>query len=580
MLKFKQLRFKNILSFGNMWTTINFDDPTSVLIQGSNGSGKSASILDSLTFVLYGKPFRKINKSALVNNKNKKEMLVEVWFTDERGEEYYIIRGLNPAVFEIREGKKETLVNQDSNVRDYQVYLEKQILKMDFQMFTQIVVLGKATYVAFLRLVQNERRKFIENLLNLSIFSVMNDVTKARVNEVKNRLMVIKNSLHLLKNQIDMSESHINDLEQESIRRQIEHEKMIEEQIREVQEEIDIMRIDIDTKREGFEEISDDLESLNKKLETCYDLQYKINSKITDTHKKIRFFENNTVCPTCDNEIDSGIRKQKINQFNQKEQELASVQDQLSNKTAAILTDISSIQKRMESNRKLEQNIILLEQTIQRRLVDISRIEKSKAVQVLSNDDMIKEYKKELAGLIVSREEQNDERMMANSQQDCYEFILAMLKDNGIKTSIIKRHIPNIVSTTNHYLRALGLFVRFELNENFEESLLGRGIDPITYNAYSEGEKLRIDLAMLLTWRDLLKKQNNLSVNFIIFDEILDSSADANGIENLLDIFKTMKNEGIKIFVISHSDHWIDKFDKIWTIEKSGGLSTNKTQFN
>lgn len=578
MLKFKQLRFKNILSFGNMWTTIDFDEPSSVLIQGSNGSGKSASILDSLTFVLYGKPFRKINKSALVNNKNRKEMLVEVWFTDERGEEYHIIRGLNPAVFEIREGKEETLVNQDSNVRDYQVYLEKQILKMDFQMFTQIVVLGKATYVAFLRLAQHERRKFIENLLNLSIFSVMNDVTKARMSEVKNRLMVIKNSLHLLKNQIDMSESHINDLEQESIRRQIEHEKMIEEQIREIQEEIDVMRVDIETKKEGFEEIADDLEALNKKLETCYDLQSKINSKITDTHKKIRFFENNTVCPTCDNEIDSDIRKQKIDQFNQKEQELASAQDQLSNKTAAVLSDITSIQKRMEGNRKLEQQITLLEQTIQRRLVDISRIEKSKAVQVLSNDDMIKEYKRELAGLIASREEQNDERTMANSQQDCYEFILAMLKDNGIKTSIIKRHIPNIVSTTNHYLRALGLFVRFELNENFEESLLGRGIDHITYNAYSEGEKLRIDLAMLLTWRDLLRKQNNLSVNFIIFDEILDSSADASGIESLLDIFKAMKNEGIKIFVISHSDHWIDKFDKIWTIEKSGGFSTIKTQ--
>lgn len=573
MLKFKQLRFKNILSFGNMWTTINFNEPTSVLIQGSNGSGKSASILDSLTFVLYGKPFRKINKSALVNNKNRKEMLVEVWFTDEKGEDYHIIRGLNPAVFEIREGKEDNLVNQDSNVRDYQVYLEKQILKMDFQMFTQIVVLGKATYVAFLRLAQHERRKFIENLLNLSIFSVMNDVTKARMSEVKNRLMVIKNSLHLLKNQIDMSESHINDMEQESIRRQIEHEKMIEEQIREIQEEIDVMRVDIETKKEGFEEIADDLEALNKKLETCYDLQSKINSKITDTHKKIRFFENNTVCPTCDNEIESEIRQQKIDQFNQKEQELALAQDQLSNKIAAVLSGITSIQKRMESNRKLEQQIILLEQTIQRRLADISRIEKSKAVQVLSNDDMIKEYKRELAGLIASREEQNDERTMANSQQDCYEFILAMLKDNGIKTSIIKRHIPNIVLTTNHYLRALGLFVRFELNENFEESLLGRGIDHITYNAYSEGEKLRIDLAMLLTWRDLLRKQNNLSVNFIIFDEILDSSADSSGIESLLDIFKTMKNEGIKIFVISHSEVWSDRFDIFWTVNKKDGFS-------
>lgn len=578
MLKFKQLRFKNILSFGNMWTTIDFENPASVLIQGSNGSGKSASILDSLTFVLYGKPFRKINKPALVNNKNKKEMIVEVWFTDERNEEYHIIRGLNPSVFEIRQGEKDVLVNQDPNVRDYQVYLEKQILKMDFQMFTQIVVLGKATYVAFLRLAQNERRKFIENLLNLSIFSVMNEVTKAKMSEVKNRLMVIRNSLQLLKNQIEMSESHISDLEQESIKRQIEHEKMIDEQIKEIQDEIAAIHTDIEEKKKGLIEIDDDLELLNKKLETCYDIQSKINSKISDTKKKIQFFSNNSICPTCDNEIDNNIRQNKISQFNQKEQELASAQDQLSNKTSIILSDITAIQKRMESNRRLEQKIILLEQTIQQKLVAIARIEKSKMTKILSNDSMIKEYRKELAELISSRESQNNERTAANSQQDCYEFILSMLKDNGIKTSIIKRHIPNIVATTNHYLRSLGLFVRFGLNENFEESLLGRGIDNITYNAYSEGEKLRIDLALLLTWRDLLKKQNNLSVNFIIFDEILDSSADSNGIESLLDIFKMMKSEGTKIFVISHSGSWIDSFDHLWTVDKKDGFSIIRTQ--
>ena len=573
MLKFKQLRFKNVLSFGNMWTTIDFSDTSSVLIQDSNGSGKSASILDSLTFVLYGKPFRKINKSALVNNKNKKEMIVEVWFTDERNEEYHVIRGLNPSVFEIRQGEEDTLVNQDPNVRDYQVYLEKQILKMDFQMFTQIVVLGKATYVAFLRLAQNERRKFIENLLNLSIFSVMNDVTKAKMSEVKNRLMVIRNSLQLLKNQIEMSENHITDLEQESIRRQIEHEKMIDEQIREIQGEIETIQVEIEEKKKGLLEIDDDLEALNRKLETCYDIQSKINSKISDTKKKIQFFSQNSICPTCDNEIDTNIRQNKISQFNQKEQELASAQDQLSSKTSAILSGITAIQKRMESNRRLEQQIILLEQTIQQKLSAIARIEKSKMTKILSNDDMIREYKKELADLIASRESQNDERTAANSQQDCYDFILSMLKDSGIKTSIIKRHIPNIVATTNHYLRALGLFVRFELNDSFEESLLGRGIDHITYNAYSEGEKLRIDLALLLTWRDLLRKQNNLFVNFIIFDEILDSSADSSGIESLLDIFKTMKNEGTKIFVISHSGSWTESFDQIWVVNKSNGFS-------
>lgn len=573
MLRFKKLRFKNILSFGNMWTTIDFADTSSVLIQGSNGSGKSASILDSLTFVLYGKSFRKINKTALVNFKNKKDMLVEVWFTDEKDEQYHIIRGLNPSVFEIRRGEDETLINQDSNTRDYQSYLEKQILKMDLQMFTQIVVLGKATYVAFLRLAQNERRKFIENLLNLSIFSVMNEITKAKMCEIKNHLMVIKNTLQMLKKQIEMSENHINDLEQETIRRQIEHEKMLDSQIKEIETEISQLNVDIENKKQSFIGIDVDLDTLSKKLEVCYDIQSKIQTKIKDTKKKIDFFSKNSVCPTCDNIIDENIKQNKLNQFNQKKQDLFLAQEQLFDKTSVVLSDIDILQKKLEKNRQIDHQISLMEQSIQQKIIDISRIEKSKLNKIESNNNMIKEYKKELQDLVALREAQNEERTKSNLKQECFEFILSMLKDNGIKTSIIKRHIPNIVTTTNRYLKALGLFIRFELNENFEESLFGRGMDHLTYNAFSEGEKLRIDLAMLLTWRDLLKKQNNLAVNFIIFDEILDSSADIGGIECLLNIFKTMKSEGTKIFVISHSDFWVDRFDTTWTVDKKNGFS-------
>ena len=559
-----------------MWTEINFEDSSSVLIQGNNGSGKSAAILDSLSFVLYGKPFRKINKTCLINNKNKKEMLVEVTFSDEKNEEYKIIRGTNPGVFEIRQGIEEKLINQDASIRDYQTFLEKQILRMDYQMFNQIVVLGKATYVAFLRLAQHERRKFVENLLSLSIFSVMNEVTKARMSETKNKLVLIKNSLSMLKNQISMSENHINDLEQESIRRQLEHEKMIDEQIKEIQNEIDLVQFELESKKKSMIDIDDDLDELNRKLETCYDIQSKIQSKLQDTKKKIKFFSNNAVCPMCDNEIDTNIKQIKIEQFNKKETELSKVQEQLSSKISSILSCVSDIKKRMETNRKIEQQIFLLESSIQEKLKLINQTERNRTAKNLSNSDIIKDYKNELSDLIKQREQQNEERSLTNSQQDCFEFILAMLKDNGIKTSIIKRHIPNIVSITNHYLRLLGLFVKFDLNENFEESLYGRGIDNISYNGYSEGEKLRIDLALLLTWRELLRKQNNLSINFIVFDEIFDSSADLNGVENLIEIFKNMKREGTKIFVISHSDNWTDKFDKIWTVEKTNGFSTIK----
>lgn len=554
-----------------MWTTISFEDKASVLIQGSNGSGKSAAILDSITFALFGKPFRRINKTGLVNNKNKKEMVVEVWFTNDKGDQYQIIRGMNPSILEVYENG--TLLNQDSRVSDYQSFIEKTILKMDFQTFTQIVVLGKATYVAFLRLNQGDRRKFIESVLNLTIFSAMNETTKAKMSEVKNRLTVIRNSLHLLKNQIEMSENHIRDFEQESVKRQIEHERVIEEQIVAIRDEIAAIEEEITAKRLEVLVVDEDLDNLNKKLEVCYDIQSKMSAKISETRKKITFFSNNTVCPTCENEIDDAMRKSKIDQFNRKEQNLSIAQEQLAQKTAAVLKCVRNIQQCLEKNRQVEARINLLEHTVQQKLSAIAQAERGKRIQVSSVDEKIDEYREELKGLMEKREELNDERTECNSKQDCYDFILAMLKDSGIKTTIIKRHIPSIVATMNHYLRELGLFVRFDLNENFEETLLGRGIDNQSYNSYSEGEKLRIDLAMLMTWRDLAKRQNNLSINFIIFDEILDSSADMNGVENLLDIFKIMKNEGTKIFVVSHSGSWTESFDQVWTVHKTNGFS-------
>lgn len=576
MLIFSKLRFKNLLSFGNMWTNIDLSDKSSVLIQGSNGSGKSAAILDSLTFVLYGKPFRKINKTGLVNNRNKKELIVEVWFKNDSGNEFKITRGTNPSVFEIY--KDGNLINQDASVIDYQEQLEKNILKMDFNTFTQIVVLGKATYVAFLRLSQGDRRKFRENLLNLTIFGVMNDITKARFSDVKNKLGVIKNSLSMLKKQVEMMEKHIADFKQESIKRQIEHEKILNDQIIEIQNEIELLREDIVLKRNNIVEIDSDLDGLNKKLNTCHELQSQVRNKLNDIRKKSSFFSENDICPTCENEINDDIRQVKIAEFNKKEEDLTKVQEQLSIKTDTTVECIQNIQSKIEKNRQLNNEISLMEQLIQQKMTSIIQAEKSKSVKITSSDDKIQSYQNELNNLLTLKESQNYERTLCNSQQDCLEFILAMLKDSGIKTTIIRRHIPNIVSTMNHYLREMGLFVRFELNEDFEETFYGRGIDPIPYNAYSEGEKLRIDLAMLLTWREIAKRQNNLSVNFIIFDEILDSSADSSGIENLLDIFKIMKNEGTKIFVISHSDHWTDKFDKIWTIEKSGGFSVIRSQ--
>lgn len=573
MLEFSKIRFKNILSFGNNWTTLDLSSRNSILIQGENGTGKSAALLDSFCWVLFGKPFRKITKSNLVNYKNRREMVVEVWFTSDLGDEYHIIRGLNPQVFEIY--KNGNLINQDSAIRDYQEFLEKQILKIDYQAFTQIVILGKATYVAFLRLGLPDRRRFIENILNLNIFGSMNEVTKLKIAETKNSLQTIKIELGLLKQKIEMTKKHIVEFAQESIRQKNEHDKYIDTQICEIQQQISEIDTQIKEKTKKFVEVDWDLNSLNKKLETCYDLQSKMSAKITDIRKRIKFFSDNDVCPTCENILDADIKRSKIVQFDQKEQELVVASQQLSEKTESIGECVRKIQHKIELNRELQHDIQILEHTIQQKLTMIANIERGRNLPLQSSDDKIQEKKDELTQLEETRETKNEERNHLNGQMDCLEFIIAMLKDTGIKSTIIKTHIPRIEKIMNNYLHSLGLFVKFKLNENFEETLLGRGINELSYNGYSEGEKLRIDLAMMMTWREVCRLQNNLAVNFLVFDEILDASLDENGAESLIELFKTLVRGGTKVIVISHSsEKWEGGFNEIMVIDKKNGFSS------
>lgn len=499
-------------------------------------------------------------------------MIVEVWFTSNLGSEYRIVRGLNPQIFEIY--KDGDLINQDSAIKDYQEYLEKQILKIDFQSFTQIVILGKATYTAFLRLGLADRRKFIENVLNLNIFGGMNEITKLRISEVKNQLQVIKIELKLLKQNIELTKKHIEDFEQEALRQKIEQGKFIDNQIEDIQKQIAEIDNEIRVKTEQQVEVSDGLDMLSKKLETYYDLQSRMSAKINEIRKKIKFFSNNAVCPTCENSLDDSIKQSKIMQFNQKEQELITAQQQLTEKIESIVECVKGIQSQLENNRGIQQSIQLLEHSIQQKLTMITNIEKGRNISSQVGDDKIQEQKDHLVQLEETRETKNDERSSLNANLDCYEFIISMLKDTGIKSTIIKTHIPRIEKIMNRYLRSLGLFVKFELNENFEETLLGRGINELNYNSYSEGEKLRIDLAMMMTWREISRLQNNLAVNFIVFDEILDASLDENGAESLIELFKELGRAGTKVIVISHSsEKWESGFNEIMIVDKKDGFS-------
>lgn len=571
MLTLEKIRFKNVLSFGDNWTTIDFDNQNSILVQGANGSGKSAALLDTLSYGLYGRPFRKVNKPNIVNYKNKKDLIVEVWFKTQTGATYHIIRGMNPQIFEIYEN--DVLINQNSALRDYQEILEKQILKLDFQSFTQIVILGKATYIAFLRLQPQDRRKFIENVLNLTIFGYMNDINKLKVNDLKMQLQVIKQDLSMTKKEIELTQKHIQDFESEVERQQQEHQKMIDAQIDGIQSQIQDLQNERASREAEIVEIDGDLDSLKKKIELCYEYQSKIQTKLSDIRKRIQFFEKSSICPTCENEINPEVKVQKISEFDSREQELSVAQDQLSTKIDALVSSVQEIQTSLQHNAMILQAIQLIDSRISQNNDRIRDLEKQRSNQVSTNIDKINDLKQELERLLVVKEEKGASREDINARLDCHEFITLMLKDTGIKSSVIRSHIPQIVSVMNGYLRALGLFVKFDLNENFEEKLFSRGIDDQTYSAFSEGEKLRIDLAMLLTWREICKRKNNMSVNFLVFDEILDNSIDLAGIDNLLSIFKILRDEGLKVIMISHSERWEDRFDEIWTVEKRSGFS-------
>lgn len=574
MITFEKIRFKNFLSFGNMWTEIDFTNFHNVLIQGINGSGKSALILDTLAFSLYGKPFRKINKPTLVNNKNKKELVVENYFSTSENNHFKIVRGLNPQIFEIyRNGE---LLNQNSSSKDYQEILENQILKINYQAFTQLISPGKATYIPFLRLQQQEKRNFIENILNLDIFGVMNDITKSRLNDLKSLQIDSKNEFYILKNTIEVIEKYIEEFQKEILRQQQDHEKLINEQIEYEKEIIQSLVKEKQLKKELIKVIKNDLESLDKKIKSYYKFQLQIQSKLLDLQKRTEFFSKNDTCPVCESNLDSNKKQFKISEYNKKEEELLEGQKSISLKIDNLNDLIKITKDEFNENEKIKNEIQYIDNLIFQHTLHIQQIEhlQSKEILKINNGFIhIDEKQKELNSLLIKREQLESLRIEILKKIDCHNFILTMLKDSGIKRNIIRSYIPQIVQIMNNFLNKLGLFISFDLNENFEEKLYERGIEELSYFAFSEGEKLRIDLAMILTWREICKCKNNMIVNLLIFDEILDNSIDSYGIDKLLPIFEKLKLEKIKIIMVSHSEKWLEIFDEIWSVEKKSGFS-------
>lgn len=568
---FKKLRWKNFISTGNIFTEIDLARSKSTLIVGENGAGKS-TILDALSFALYGKPFRNINKPQLINAITQKNLLVEIEF-DIGKNSYLIRRGLKPGVFEIY--SNGTLMNQDSAVRDYQEYLEKNILKLNHKSFSQIVVLGSANFVPFMQLPAGTRRQVIEDLLDIQIFSTMNTLLKEKIQKNKEDMVEIGFEMKSLSDKIDLHKKHLETLRTNNDELIKGKEKQIDdlnEKIGEATISITNLTLDNTTLNKSIE----DKEKVNKKFSKLQDIRTQIAAKYTKLQKDILFFEQNNDCPTCRQGIVHEHKNQIVDTSKKQLEELQSGTSILQSEIDACfarIDEINDVNKKItENNKKITElnTQVAMWQTfvigLQKEITNMSNVESHND----DNNEDLKQMKSDLKLAIATKEQ-----LMKDKQ--VLDVAASLLKDGGIKTKIIKQYIPIINQLINKYLSAMDFFVNFELNENFEETIKSRFRDEFSYASFSEGEKMRIDLALLFAWRAVAKLRNSSSTNLLIMDEVFDSSLDTGGTDEFIKILNGLTQD-TNVFIISHKgDQLYDKFHSVIRFEKHKNFSRMAT---
>ena len=564
-IEFKYVKFKNILSTGNNFTTINLNANKSTLIIGENGAGKS-TMLDAISFGLYGKAFRRISKPQLLNSINQKALEVELAFSIGQID-YVIKRGIKPNIFEI--WKNDELLNQDAAARDYQAYLEQSILKMNFKSFGQIVVLGSSTFVPFMQLPAQHRREVIEDLLDIQIFSVMNNLLKDKVTHNKTEFQENKYQIDLIRDRVMSAKDH-----NESIRamKSIEVSRIKEK----VKEQLDY----IATEEESIEEVFNSLDTLmasmidkkdaTKKFDELNDVDRKLDTKKIQLIKEIHFYENHDNCPTCKQGIEPEFKHETLQSHAKKSEEIEDAKRSIGEKRLLVekrLLEIYNIEAEISAaNLKAGEhraNIKLSKSILGGFKKELGGAEKE--VEEVDNTK-ISELETELR-------EQHDKQSQLSSDRETLSIVGSMLKDGGIKTRIIKQYVPVMNKLINKYLSAMDFFVQFELDEAFNETIKSRFRDVFSYGSFSEGEKLRIDLALLFTWRAISKLRNSVSTNLLIMDEIMDSSLDNAGTEEFLKIINELTSDS-NVFIISHKgDQLYDKFDNTIRFQKHKNFS-------
>lgn len=567
MIIFEKVRWKNFLSTGNAFTEINLTRNKSTLIIGENGAGKS-TILDALSFGLYGKPFRKVNKAQLLNAINQKGLEVEVEF--KIGKRSYLVRrGMKPSIFEIYQDDK--VINQDAESKEYQEMFERNILKLNHKSFNQIVVLGSASFVPFMQLPASHRREVIEDLLDIQIFSTMNVLLKDKVLNNKNEILDTEFNMKLVAEKIEMHKKHLQAMKQsneDTINQKKDKITELETDIADVKVNNTRLNSELDKCNENIK----DQDKVKLKYENIIDVRKKLDIKLEKLQREIEFFRDHNDCPTCRQGIDHVHKKEIVSNDNDQILEIQKALDKLNEDVDwynSRLNEIAEVNKTItELNKNISNNNVQINTLLNfiKGLNDEIQALKTDKTVTEDNSEELKQLKQQLRDYLAKKEELTQDKMVLD-------VAAMLLKDSGIKTKIIKQYVPIINKLINKYLAAMDFFVNFELNENFEEKIKSRFRDEFSYESFSEGEKMRIDLALLFTWRAIAKLRNSASTNLLIMDEVFDSSLDHNGTDEFLKILSTLTQD-TNVFIISHKgDTLFDKFEHILRFEKHKNFS-------
>ena len=552
MIQFNAVRWKNFLSTGNSFTEIKLDSVSTTLIVGGNGAGKS-TMLDALSFGLFGKPYRNINKPQLINSINNKDCKVEVEFTVGPNQ-YKVVRGMKPTVFEIH--RNGETFNETSHAREFQKMLEQNILKLNHKSFHQIVVLGSSSFVPFMQLAAAQRREVIEDLLDINIFSKMNGILKENISTIKDRIQDKSHQVDLVRSKIEMQRKYIRDIK-----------NLNEEKIREKQTEITAQEDTIGS-------LNDQNKKIQETLQTTYDQTEELlrvanesagvargeaaglKKEISTLVKESKFFDENDVCPTCTQQITEDIKHEKKTEITKKAEEVQSSYQKVNDDIKTYQEQVEELTAQAGEQRKLNSELNENNLKISWAHKTIAKLEKE-ITQVSDTKTNIVEASNELDNYIDEKDSLIIEKMELDQEHDYSKAMMEMLKDTGIKTKIIRQYLPVMNKYINNYLQTLDFFVHFELDEAFNETIRSRHRDSFSYDSFSEGEKQRIDLALLFTWRQIARMKNSVATNLLVLDETFDSSLDNDGIENLFKIIYSL-GETANVFVISHKGEILD----------------------